>query len=421
MPDQTQLLDPLLVTGSPSYSDYSWQQLLDQWQSRGGVYNAPAPAPAGGGGGELLPRDAVVEILPEIAITASRPAGNPTPGAPIPEVLRTLRESELQDQLRYAEARKRQFAADNELAQKVADAMREQLWTPAPELKAKVETKAAEISSKLDELDLLAEARVRAARNRSSNMGVGIGMGLVANALMPDPVLPATALLNALNIPVRYPPPPLPTVPAPTIGTKRSPRSPALQELEVATVTATRPAPSTRASIPTNQWGASVPQMTVSPSVLDVLEEAFVTGTRGNTGTGSSSASRAATGSRSSVRSSVGSSVAGGALLGLSMPGTSPTSPSTGRTPSRVSPAPALSFYTDLGLGIGTATSPRPGDGGNFGEPPPPVKQDQCSCSEKKEKKKKSKRKPRTVCYRGTYVEKASGLSKTRREQVPCS
>jgi len=48
------------------------------------------------------------------------------------------------------------------------------------------------------------------------------------------------------------------------------------------------------------------------------------------------------------------------------------------------------------------------------------VKEDQCSCSEKKEKKKKNKRKDRSVCYRGTYVEKARGLLKTRRERVPC-
>lgn len=45
------------------------------------------------------------------------------------------------------------------------------------------------------------------------------------------------------------------------------------------------------------------------------------------------------------------------------------------------------------------------------------TRSDTCECDRKKPKKP---RQPRSVCYRGTYVESARGLSKTRREQVPC-
>ena len=41
---------------------------------------------------------------------------------------------------------------------------------------------------------------------------------------------------------------------------------------------------------------------------------------------------------------------------------------------------------------------------------------DTCTCPKKKGKK----RKKRTVCYRGTYTETASGLTKRKREKVPC-
>jgi hypothetical protein len=43
-----------------------------------------------------------------------------------------------------------------------------------------------------------------------------------------------------------------------------------------------------------------------------------------------------------------------------------------------------------------------------------------CSSSDKKPKKKRKKQNDRTVCYRGTFVEKPRGLSKTRRERVDC-
>lgn len=44
--------------------------------------------------------------------------------------------------------------------------------------------------------------------------------------------------------------------------------------------------------------------------------------------------------------------------------------------------------------------------------------EDPCDCKKKKEKKKK--RKPRDVCYRGTYRQRAKGISYSRVEQIPC-
>lgn len=50
-----------------------------------------------------------------------------------------------------------------------------------------------------------------------------------------------------------------------------------------------------------------------------------------------------------------------------------------------------------------------------FSRPPA----DPCNCQESKPKKKR-KKKPRSVCYRGTYTERATGLQKRRRERVDC-
>jgi len=48
--------------------------------------------------------------------------------------------------------------------------------------------------------------------------------------------------------------------------------------------------------------------------------------------------------------------------------------------------------------------------------PPYSTRTDNCDCKPKKRKPAK----PRTVCYKGSYVEKARGLTKTKRETVPC-
>lgn len=44
---------------------------------------------------------------------------------------------------------------------------------------------------------------------------------------------------------------------------------------------------------------------------------------------------------------------------------------------------------------------------------------DECSCSTKP-KSKKRKKKRRSVCYRGTYTERRNGLTKRKKEKVPC-
>jgi hypothetical protein len=60
-----------------------------------------------------------------------------------------------------------------------------------------------------------------------------------------------------------------------------------------------------------------------------------------------------------------------------------------------------------------------------FGAPSPspntPDLSSRCPpCSRRDPKKKKKKRKPREVCYRGTYYESATSLTKYRKEQIPC-
>jgi len=49
----------------------------------------------------------------------------------------------------------------------------------------------------------------------------------------------------------------------------------------------------------------------------------------------------------------------------------------------------------------------------------PPGKTKTCECDDEPKKERKP-RQPRAVCYRGTFKESAFGLSKVRREQVPC-
>lgn len=52
-----------------------------------------------------------------------------------------------------------------------------------------------------------------------------------------------------------------------------------------------------------------------------------------------------------------------------------------------------------------------------FGPQPVGPEKDTCSCAKKKPPKK---RKPRDVCYRGTYVQHSRGISYKRLEEVPC-
>lgn len=49
----------------------------------------------------------------------------------------------------------------------------------------------------------------------------------------------------------------------------------------------------------------------------------------------------------------------------------------------------------------------------------PTTNADSCDCNKNK-RKKRQKRDPRSVCWKGTYIQRARGISYTRREQVPC-
>ena len=53
---------------------------------------------------------------------------------------------------------------------------------------------------------------------------------------------------------------------------------------------------------------------------------------------------------------------------------------------------------------------------GGMGGTPTGTRTSECKCPPKR----KRERKPRTVCYSGTYTERASGLRKTKRRKVPC-
>jgi hypothetical protein len=85
-------------------------------------------------------------------------------------------------------------------------------------------------------------------------------------------------------------------------------------------------------------------------------------------------------------------------------------------------PLPGFGTGSPLGLltpigspGVGLTPDAFPAPGSRPGTRPgncPPCAQDR--------KRDRKKRKDRTVCYRGTYVEKRRGLSKRRRIQIPC-
>lgn len=78
----------------------------------------------------------------------------------------------------------------------------------------------------------------------------------------------------------------------------------------------------------------------------------------------------------------------------------------------RPGPRPSpLTFSSPL-TGVGTLTLPLP-------QPTPREELDKCDCRRKQDKPKKPK-KPRDECYRGTYIEKANGLIKHRKDKIPC-
>lgn len=91
----------------------------------------------------------------------------------------------------------------------------------------------------------------------------------------------------------------------------------------------------------------------------------------------------------------------------LPQPAPSPR-PAPSRPP-RVSPPPST-FTTIPQPGPGTLTLPLP-------QPTPVEATNKCDCPPKKKRKQKQ---DRTVCWRGTFVEKSKSLTKIRKERVPC-
>lgn len=114
--------------------------------------------------------------------------------------------------------------------------------------------------------------------------------------------------------------------------------------------------------------------------------------------------------------------VAASALPGLRArpaPSTRP-GPSPGATPS-VPPGSAVDFLNPvvpqivgptpaLSLGLNSAAKPSPQQ---------ETQRDKCKCDEKKKKESKP-RQPRTKCFRGTFRQRAKGISYSRGEEIPC-
>lgn len=78
-------------------------------------------------------------------------------------------------------------------------------------------------------------------------------------------------------------------------------------------------------------------------------------------------------------------------------------------------PTLAPNPFVDPLTGIDSLLSPSPES-----EPKPDAAEDPCNCGSKKKKEKKKKRKPRSVCWKGTYVQRATGISYKRVKQVIC-
>jgi hypothetical protein len=80
-------------------------------------------------------------------------------------------------------------------------------------------------------------------------------------------------------------------------------------------------------------------------------------------------------------------------------------------------PIKVVNFMDPLTPSYSTGVDLAPMAFGDYGAwSPDSTGTDACTCPKKKGKK----RKKRTVCYRGTYTETASGLTKRKRQKVPC-
>lgn len=104
--------------------------------------------------------------------------------------------------------------------------------------------------------------------------------------------------------------------------------------------------------------------------------------------------------------------------LPTARPTPQPTPAPSTRAPPRVD-TPFGSPFSFPVFGVGPARSPKPSLRPDPLLGGPPTGADPCNCQKDKPKKKKS-RKPRDVCYRGTYTERSKSLIKSRKEEIPC-
>jgi hypothetical protein len=80
---------------------------------------------------------------------------------------------------------------------------------------------------------------------------------------------------------------------------------------------------------------------------------------------------------------------------------------------------PGFPLPTIPGLGLTPGSFPLPYPGSEFGGGDRGDRTLEDQCSELRKRKRKPKQ-AREVCYSGTFIERASGLSKTRKRKVPC-
>jgi hypothetical protein len=89
--------------------------------------------------------------------------------------------------------------------------------------------------------------------------------------------------------------------------------------------------------------------------------------------------------------------------------------PSGGRSPKTASFAPPLTPSKPPSVDLPPTYPTSPIQEAYFSQP-----SSQCTCPDGSRGKSRGKKKKRTVCYSGTYTERATGLSKLKKRKVPC-
>jgi hypothetical protein len=92
----------------------------------------------------------------------------------------------------------------------------------------------------------------------------------------------------------------------------------------------------------------------------------------------------------------------------------------TGTTPANIVLARSGLFGTGLGLRPGQSLTPGESPNAQPEEATQPTSVDCQATKTGQKNKKQQKKKKRSICYRGVYEERASGLLKFRKERIPC-